>query len=571
MKKIFIYTAILATVATACSKLDNTPTQEGKDPNEVKMITEKVSGNVDPSSKATIADENAAFSWTEGDNVAVHVTNGVTSKFVFTSDPEAHGASTSGSSASFTVAYEEGYSRNAFAVYPSTIVDADSYNTGTNTLTVTLPSSYALATVTGETTPCPMIATNTGSSWTFKQLCGLLRLTLNGIPSSTSYLKFDFDGKKVQGSFSISSDVTPGTSTIATSATVGTDDIITITDLGISSLTDGLVLNLPLPTGEYTNVTVTAYNSSDEAILTTTRPFAYTASRKKGTKRTVSFPSSKTAFRGYEVSTGILERSVVGSDPATYSLTAGEMIMTYDPVSGEEIYALPAGCNPFEGATYYKQSAALNKYYNKWFTLRDELGANGNNINSTSNKLPAGWIFPSAGGSAHQPGTDWGNILFGAPQSPITVNGETIKKIDSQYYPSFAMVAVTLEAGNGYSVAAGTYYGIFLIRDGLTIPTGYFSNIGLNKYTDNPINETKFNDLIRMGCLFIPAAGYYDGSWRDLSSYYQCGDYWSNSYYSTNSFIRFHFTESKVVSVSTRSTSSQNYYCLVKLVKPVNP
>ena len=199
------------------------------------------------------------------------------------------------------------------------------------------------------------------------------------------------------------------------------------------------------------------------------------------------------------------------------------------------------------------------------------MGADGDNIKAASDKLPAGWIFPSAGGSAHQPGTDWGNILFGAPKSPITVNGETLKKIDSQYYPSFAKVAVTLEEGNGYSVAAGTYYGLFLIRDGLTISTGYFSKIGLSKYTDNPITETQFNDLIRMGCLFISASGYNDGSWRDLNSNYQCGDYWSNSYYGTNSFIRFHFTESTDVAVSTRSSSSHNYYCLVKLVKPINP
>ena len=567
MKKIFIYTALFAAIAIACDKADNEPIQKGVEPDsDIVMITEKVSAKVDPSSKADIA-ADASFTWSVGDQLAVHISDGI----YYTTTPLASGG---GKSAEFTVSYPDGHSRDAFAVYPATIVAADAANYGQSghSLDITLPASYTLAEVSGTVTPCPMIATNAaGNGWTFKQLCGLLRLTLNGIPSSTSYLKFDFDGKKVQGSFSIASDVTPGTSTIATSATVGTDDIITITDLGISSLTNGMVLNLPLPTGEYTNVTVTAYNSSDEAILSATRPFTYTSSRKRGIRRTVSLPSSKTAFRGYEVSTGILERSVVGSDPATYSLTAGEMIMTYDPVSGEEIYALPAGCNPFEGATYYKQSAALNKYYNKWLTLRDELGANGNNINSTSNKLPAGWIFPSAGGSAHQPGTDWGNILFGAPKSPITVNGETLKKIDSQYYPSFAKVAVTLEEGNGYSVAAGTYYGLFLIRDGLTIPTGYFSKIGLSKYTDNPITETQFNDLIRMGCLFISASGYYDGSWRDLNNSYQCGDYWSNSYYGTNSFIRFHFTESTDVAVSTRSSSSHNYYCLVKLVKPVNP
>ena len=286
MKKIFLSFIILAT-AVAC-------TSDGLEKEPALMVTETISGTYCPATKATIADKDASFKWSVGDNIAVHVSNGDSHIYVSTSGEG--GASKAAASASFTVTYESGYSRDAFAVFPSTIVTASAANYGQSghTLDVTLPSTYTLAQVQGEVSPCPMIATNTESSttWDFYQLCGLLRLTMNSIPPSTKRLEIDFDGKKVWGDFSIA-DHTPGSS-IATS--VDDDhDVITITNSGntfYSGWGDGKVFNIPLPVGTYTNITVTAYNalSGGDAVLTVTRPFAYTASNEYGTKRTASFP-----------------------------------------------------------------------------------------------------------------------------------------------------------------------------------------------------------------------------------------------------------------------------------------
>lgn len=290
MKKIFLSFIILAT-AVAC-------TSEGLEKAPAPMVTETISGTYCLSTKATIADGDASFKWSVGDNIAVHVSNGDSHKYVFTSGEG--GASQAAASASFSVTYDSGYSRDAFAVYPSTIVAANASNYGQSghTLDVTLPSTYTLAQVQGEqgeTTPCPMIATNTASSttWNFYQLCGLLRLTMNSIPPSTKRLEIDFDGKKVWGDFSIANP-TPGTSSIATSDD-DAHDIIKITNSGntfYSGWGDNKVFNIPLPVGTYTNITVTAYNalSGGDAVLTVTRPFAYTATNEYGTKRTASFP-----------------------------------------------------------------------------------------------------------------------------------------------------------------------------------------------------------------------------------------------------------------------------------------
>ena len=565
MKKIFLYIPAVILLAVSCEKeVINLSENGNKSASGVKMITEIVSGSRGEDTKATIGNTTPTFAWTVGDNVAVHVSKGSSHKYVVTSS----GASAAAASATFEVTYEDGYSRDAYAVYPSYIVNpnATDYGQSNTKLDVTLPNSYTLDQVSGETSPCPMLSYNSaGNNWHFYQLCGLLRLTVNDIPSTAKRLEIDFNGKKVCGAFSITSPVTPGSSVIAT-ADETANDCITITKDGtdVALGATNLVVNIPLPVGTYTTITITAYDAFTDGnvVLTIDRPFAYTASNKYGTKRTASFPSSKKAFRGYEVSTGILKRDG-STDPATYSLTSGAMILTADPVTGKEYYTLPAGCNPFEPAIYYGNNGNLNKYFNKWLVLREELGASGNNINATSGKLPIGWQFPTAGDKTS---SDWGKIIFGTPKSTITVNGTAISS------KAYAMVSVKLNAGNSYSVAAGTYYGMFLLRDGATIPSGYFSTVGSADYdTANPLTEAQFNDLIKLGCLFISASGNYSETfaWRDLTSW-KYGYYWSSIYKETNKFYYFTFSNSTSdPSVTQVGTNNHKYYRVVKLVKPV--
>ena len=213
----------------------------------------------------------------------------------------------------------------------------------------------------------------------------------------------------------------------------------------------------------------------------------------------------------------------------------------------------------------------MDKYFNKWLTLRTELGADGNNILAASDKLPAGWQFPTGGGIGSYPTTcDWGKILYGAPKSPITVNGSTVGD------HAYALVTVNL-AADSYGASAGTYYGLFLFRDGITIPTGYFTTIGKNsKYTDNSLTDAQFNALIKMGCLFISASGYYSTQsgygWRELNSSYHEGHYWTRTYYSSSAFYEFKLDDSAgSVKVNTRTDPGTSHYYVVKLVRPVNP
>lgn len=300
MKKILFYAASLVAVATACNKINSEPVGDVSEPaSGVKMIIETVTARQGTSTKATISDTDASFAWTAGDNIAVHVSNG---KYVYTSDEGASGASEAAAKASFTVAYPEGTSRDAFAVYPSTIVAKDAANYGQegHTLDVTLPDSYTLAQVSGVTSQGPMIATNTpGDGWDFYQLCGMLRLTINSIPATAKRLEIDFNGKKVCGNFSIAAPVTPNTSNIATDDDA-TKDCITITKDGTNATlgATSLVVNVPLPAGTYSKITVIAYDalSGGKALMGKTIPFAYTASNQRGVKKAATLGDLQSTF-----------------------------------------------------------------------------------------------------------------------------------------------------------------------------------------------------------------------------------------------------------------------------------
>ena len=280
MKKIFLYLVVMSAVV-ACD-----PAKLERD--SFSMITETISGIYCPATKATIAGTDASFKWSVGDNIAVHVSNGDNHKYVFTSGNG--GASVAEAEASFSVTYESGYSRDAFAVFPSSIVSATATNYGQSgsPLDVTLPASYTLSQVQGEVSPCPMIATNTaGDGWTFYQLCSLLRITVGNIPATAQSLKIDFDGKKVCGNFSIASDVTPGTSVISTVAD-DNNDVITITNGGSVFGQTSLTLSIPLPVGAYSKITVYAYDGEDNVVSFDNISFSYKAFKTRGVKKTTS-------------------------------------------------------------------------------------------------------------------------------------------------------------------------------------------------------------------------------------------------------------------------------------------
>jgi hypothetical protein len=285
----------------ACNDILEVPeiTQPEEPASSGKMITETITAKVDFGGTKAGIGADGTFSWTQGDLVAIHVYNENSSpayKYVVSS-----GASAFGDSASFAVSYEAPYARNAFAVYPSSIVPntvtGGLYGIG-HPLDLVMPASYALDSISGEKSPCPMIATNNPNSpkWRFKQLCGLLRLTVSGIPSTASYLKLYFNGVAVSGDFQVAvsgTDVVPGTSTLKLKESVrDQDQYITITNLPASVGT--VTFNIPLPTTEsvsYQDIVVSAWDAEDHALKAEIIPFTHSVARAQGIKMSISLTS----------------------------------------------------------------------------------------------------------------------------------------------------------------------------------------------------------------------------------------------------------------------------------------
>ena len=546
MKKNIFYMAALAVIAAACSNEDSLVTNPANNgAGDVKMITETITATDGDANDATRAavDADAKFTWSTGDLVAVHVSDG---KY-YTTEALAAGGS---KSATFTVNYPDGQTRDAFAVFPASIVatDATNYGQSGSPLDVTLPSSYTLAEVSGTTTPCPMIATNaTGSGWTFKQLCGLLRLTVSGIPGSTKRLEIDFDSKKVCGTFSIATP-TPGTSVIETS-TDAANDIITITKDGTdvtlndNAWLDGLVLNIPLPTGTYSNITITAYNALTGGIpvLTTTGKFSYTAARKAGVKGTISFPGviSVSSTKKVVFAPGNLQYLGNADGSGSWRFAEHQYDFIGDgPTSGTGYQ----GNVTVAGFTKYNETADLD-------VARDLFGWGTSGYNdkypymtsTNSNSYYSGsmvdeganydWgVYHSASGSSTDKITNGGDYAWRLWTSEEMSN---VMKRDKKVYTRndymetkklycFATLrGVTTNDIKGLVIFPDRWTGDPIRNIKYEKPSG-------GSYESNVFNADQWALLEKVGCVFLPAAHVRDGN-TFSSSYLNEGHYWTST------------------------------------------
>lgn len=519
--------AAIVLLAAAC--VDNLQNENGQPDESGALITETITARVsEGDTKATIDGTSGGFAWTElVDKIAVHTTAGyVTSE----------GASAaSGSSASFTVSYTG--SRDAFAIYPSNLVVANAENYGQegHSLDVTLPATYTLADVSGESSPCPLIATNTpGSGWEFKQLCGLLRLTVNDIPSGTSYLKVDFGKHQVCGDFTIESP-NPGSSTISTllitaSSPTNAGDKITITDLGEVT---SAILNIPLPTGQYGSITVSAWNGSNVPLKAKVEDFVYTAKRQTGKTLTTSLTGPltgvfKVGSKYVVISPGNLQARTSDLGATwTWQFAANQWEFMGNKEGSSNIKINGAGTVSSNGIV--DLFAWVGTSNTSW---SGEVGSTGNAaMHGITNATTMGNATDYGDTVAESLKLDWGETI-GDGKVWRTLNKDEWKYLLAERSGGTA---------NGTSKARLTYAiitdlgvnGFILFPDGATIGTDEvtsWGNInGDSGSTKTQCTSAQWSALEAKGCMFLPAPGhrrYFSSKWEFGSSNY----YWSSSY-----------------------------------------
>lgn len=256
MKRYFFY--ILSTAVfllSACAK--ESLSDKGYDYFRTETLRAKI--------VSTKVEINGAgkFSWTAGDEIAVHRT--------------ANGYETVSLSADgvFNVHLAEGETRDGYAFFPASIA------TDAATLTVNLPSSYNISRDgMGDYSPLPMLAANdTGSEdLYFHHLGGILRLVLKGVPAETQKIGINL-GKKVTGEF-----VVEGLDTDAPfiSLSAGTpEDIVFLMNAPVRN-GDSIVINIPVPVGSYESASIMMYDSYNNLMGSHTEDIDVTVERADG-------------------------------------------------------------------------------------------------------------------------------------------------------------------------------------------------------------------------------------------------------------------------------------------------
>ena len=270
MKKyLFIIAAAATCLLAACSKeKDQILSEESNVHLPGWTYISAQSGN---DTKASVDGTTSVFTWNGGDQIAVY--SG--SSYHFSAN--LNGSYNGQTSAEFAFEGDIDAGRKFFAVYPASLVSADS-DANESELVLRLPASYPLSQVQWNRAPLPMIATNApGGGLDFKIICPIVRIMVKSIPKDTETIKITFPGKKVQGEF-VMSGFTLGEDGIeADDSAEDGDDTITITDLNLTGWVKEMEITVPVPMGsagaqEYFYVVVGAYDSYGNKISSITTP-----------------------------------------------------------------------------------------------------------------------------------------------------------------------------------------------------------------------------------------------------------------------------------------------------------
>ena len=429
--------------------------------------------NMGADTKVTLT--GTTFAWQPGDTIAVWTgatdkdNNGSYKKNVVAAD------------LSLPVTLNAGEYRFNYAIYPASA--ASLFYSDSKTVYVRLPISYKLSEVENNTTPLPMIAENdkASNSLTFYNVAGLLRLTVNGIPTDNgTYLKIDFHNK-VSGDFKVtSSDGTIGLSEITTpyESYIHATDTLVITELkGKSSVT----INLPLPAITYSDITVSAWNSSNVPVKACVEVFNYTAAREHGKTKEVSLANGVFQYAAHKY---------FMIAPANLQYSNGTFSFH------ENAYDMTFTTNVYSGTT--EEKSARDALFNSSGTF--DLFAWG--ASGYSNITPWGTDYS---GNLDLGDADWGNFNSVGPyakgtwQTPSRVALDYLFSDRTSYYSKASFGTVN------------NVPGLIILPDQFVDPQKNNGNAAIKSthsdYTSNVYTAEDWVYMQTAGAAFLPCAG----------------------------------------------------------------
>lgn len=259
MKKNSIIAAFLLMALAGCSRVESDvqPQAAGEEVLTVRFGS--------ASTRVDFDDEAGAFTWTEGDKVAVHCgasANGTVDASYKT--PTLRRDATDPSVGRLSLILSEGQQRDAYAVYPAASAVAAQW--GSPSLQLTYPTEYEVDPAgMGNEAPTPMVAVNdpAATELTFRHVGGLLRLTLNYVAGETKFITVSM-GKQITGTFTVEDP--SGESPSVTGGDSADEVTFALTGDLAPGFGNTLVLNVPIPSGTYESLTITALDADRNAL-----------------------------------------------------------------------------------------------------------------------------------------------------------------------------------------------------------------------------------------------------------------------------------------------------------------
>lgn len=546
----------------ACQKVVNSNEEIIEDADIVTYIHANEESS--STSKASIDNLDASFSWNTNDRIAVYADG------YKISDPLADTYNgTNEATFAFSGANAVTESNRAdFAIFPASLVwdgsairtNSASNHTSTS-LTLTLPASYTLEQVQDELSPCPMIAANApNGDLSFKHLCALLRVEVSDVPATTRRLVFVFNGNKVQGEFTLTG-VDPGTSSIETAVASGSNNTITVFTPDIDAVST-LTINLPLPTGTYEYITIGAYDKAEGGLP------IYTQSRLIKKSSPGTWTSDRLSSRKISAALSQVAFSVSSTKKVIFS--PGNLQAKTEDLGAHWTWDF--------APTQY--TAIKNNTANTTITGKGTVSANGtidlfgystDHVNNFFGIIKSNRDNYYSDGPTSGAFVDWGTNSIGeyAPNYWHTMSkSEWEYLLDTRDAPKFAKVSV-----NGVD-------GLLLFPDQFTwnmtsIPSTVDNINGIYNSTNCSISLSSWNNLEAAGVVFLPGTGYRSQNENTVNNLSPArGYYWfsdtngkqsgSGTTYDNNSTFYLYFGQGNIW--STTSTMTKRCGVAVRLV-----
>lgn len=292
MKKTLLIISAASLLLAGCAKEQLVEQKFKNGPvNVVSATFEDLVG--DDATKAAVADAGT-FTWQNGDKAA------------FAGESAYLEAQNSSTTATASFSYSGTLAASTYGIFPFDLTTDQIVNDGK----VKVPTSRAWA---ENQTNVAMYATYASNNFSFAHLGGLVKVTINNVPTTATNFVFKTDGWKINGVFDIGTD-TDSKKKISTSSTTTDSEMeYTLTFTAPSSESTSKVFYIPLPVGTYDKGFAVYLKDANGTILS---QFKGSTSQSVNRKSFLIMPTITLASASIE---DVYKDALVETIPAGYS------------------------------------------------------------------------------------------------------------------------------------------------------------------------------------------------------------------------------------------------------------